>query len=78
MYKSAAQLLYGPLLVFLYYNLTLSVLYTQVCILDYAEELRYWGIRELNLEICCIDKFNTRREAISSEIAKQKARSVPC
>ena len=30
-------------------------------------------IRELNLEICCIDKFTTRRDAIVEEIAKEKA-----
>ena len=30
-------------------------------------------IKELNLEICCIDKFTARRDAIVEEIAKEKA-----
>ena len=29
-------------------------------------------IKELNLEICCIDKFNTRKEHILAEVAKEK------
>ena len=28
-------------------------------------------IKELNLEICCIDKFNTRKEHILAEVAKE-------
>ena len=30
-------------------------------------------VRELSLEICCIDKFTARRDAIVEEIAKEKA-----
>ena len=41
--------------------------------LDYQDDLEFWMIRELNLEICCIDKFTTRRDAIVEEIAKEKA-----
>ena len=28
----------------------------EICILDYADDLEFWMIKELNLEICCIDK----------------------
>ena len=42
----------------------------EVCILGYADDLQFWMIKELNLEICCIDKFNTRREHILAEVAK--------
>ena len=41
--------------------------------LDYQDDLEFWMIRELNLEICCIDKFTARRDAIVEEIAKEKA-----
>ena len=43
----------------------------EVCILDYADDLQFWMIKELNLEICCIDKFTTRREHILAEVAKE-------
>ena len=45
----------------------------EICVLDYAEDLEYWMIKELSLEICCIDKFTARRDAIVEEIAKEKA-----
>jgi hypothetical protein len=32
----------------------------KVCILDFADDLEFWMIKELNLEICCLDKFNAR------------------
>ena len=44
----------------------------EICILDFADDLEYWKIKELNLEICCIDKFNARREHILDEIEKEK------
>ena len=30
-------------------------------------------VQELRIEICCIDKFTSRRDAIVEEIAKEKA-----
>ena len=48
----------------------------EVCILDYADDLNFWMIKDLNLEICCIDKFTTRREHILAEIAKEKQTQV--
>ena len=45
----------------------------EICVLDYAEDLEYWMIKELSLEICCIDKFTARRDAIVEEIEKEKA-----
>jgi len=44
----------------------------EVCILDFADDLEFWMIKELNLEICCLDKFNARREHIQQEIEKEK------
>lgn len=45
----------------------------EVCILDFADDLEFWMIKELNLEICCLDKFNARREHILQEVEKEKA-----
>jgi len=45
----------------------------EICILDYQEDLEFWMIKELSLEICCIDKFTARRDAIVEEIDKQRA-----
>ena len=44
----------------------------EICILDYADDLEFWMIKEINLEICCIDKFNARREHIIGEVEKEK------
>ena len=44
----------------------------EICILDYADDLEFWMIKELNLEICCIDKFNARREHIIAEVEKDR------
>ena len=44
----------------------------EICILDYADDLEFWMIKELNLEICCIDKFNARRDHIIGEVEKEK------
>ena len=45
----------------------------EICVLDYEEELDFWMVQELRIEICCIDKFTARRDAIVEEIAKEKA-----
>ena len=44
----------------------------EICILDYQDDLEFWMIKEINLEICCIDKFNARREHILAEVEKEK------
>jgi len=43
----------------------------EVCVLEFAEDLEFWMIKEINLEVCCIDKFNTRREHILGEVEKE-------
>ena len=48
----------------------------EICILDYADDLEFWMIKELNLGICCIDKFNARREHILAEVEKEKMTMV--
>ena len=44
----------------------------EICILDFADDLDFWKIKELNLEVCCIDKFNARREHIIAEVEKDR------
>ena len=31
-----------------------------MCILDFSAELEFWQIRDINLEICCVEKFFAR------------------
>ena len=40
----------------------------QVCTLEFAEDLEFWMIKEINLEVCCIDKFNSRKDHIIGEV----------
>ena len=44
----------------------------EICVLDFADDLEFWMIKEINLEICCVDKFNTRRDHILAEVEKAK------
>ena len=37
----------------------------------FADDLKYWGIEEKYLELCCLNKFTTRKEAIMEEINKE-------
>lgn len=44
----------------------------EICILDYQDDLDYWNVSDINLEVCCFDKFNSRRDHILGEVAKEK------
>ena len=37
----------------------------------FADDLKYWGIEEKYLEMCCLNKFTTRKEAIMDEMNKE-------
>lgn len=43
----------------------------EVCVLDFADELEYWGIDSIFLEDCCQQKFNQRQEQVYDEIRKE-------
>ena len=45
----------------------------EICILDYQDDLDYWNVSDINLEVCCFDKFNSRREHILREVEKEKS-----
>ena len=40
----------------------------ELCVMNFAKDLDFWLIKEINLEICCVDKFNTRRDHILAEV----------
>ena len=44
----------------------------EICILDYQDDLDYWNVTDINLEVCCFDKFNSRRDHILGEVEKDK------
>ena len=44
----------------------------EICILDYQDDLDYWNVSHINLEVCCFDKFNSRRDHILEEVEKEK------
>ena len=37
----------------------------------FADDLKYWEIEEKYLEICCLNRFTTCKEAIMDEINKE-------
>ena len=47
--------------------------FDEICVMDYESDLEFWGIKDYFLEICCIDKFNTRKEFIMGEVEKNIA-----
>ena len=48
----------------------------EVCTLEFAEDLEFWMIKEINLEVCCIDKFNSRKEHIISQVKLAKLNKI--
>ena len=45
----------------------------EICILDYADDLDFWMIKDINLEICCVDKFTMMKEHTITEATKAAA-----
>ena len=46
--------------------------------LDYSQDLEYWGIDAIWLELCCENKFTARKKFISETIEKEKAYQEAC
>eukprot|EP00092_Neocalanus_flemingeri_P035666 GFUD01038832.1.p1 GENE.GFUD01038832.1~~GFUD01038832.1.p1 ORF type:complete len:667 (+),score=162.04 GFUD01038832.1:111-2111(+) len=44
----------------------------EVCILDFSADLEFWKIKDINLEICCVEKFFARREHSLEQMEKAK------
>ena len=32
-----------------------------MCVMAFSADLEYWGVDEYDLELCCQNKFNTRK-----------------
>ena len=45
----------------------------EMCVLSYADDLKFWMIHEINMHICCVDKFHARRDTILTNIEKENA-----
>ena len=43
-----------------------------ICIIDFANELDFWMIKEVMIDTCCNDKFVARKEHTLKEIQKAK------
>ena len=37
----------------------------------FSDDLEYWGIDEIYLEMCCVNKFTIRKEAVMDEMKKE-------
>ena len=44
----------------------------ELCPLDFASELEFWQISDINLEICCVEKFFARKDNLLEVIEKAK------
>ena len=43
----------------------------EICLIDFANDLDFWMIKEINLEVCCVEKYTTRKEHLLNEMAKE-------
>ena len=43
-----------------------------ICVLSFQEDLKYWEIPDLNIEICCQQKYYQKKEEIMEEIRKEE------
>ena len=55
------------------YSLTKNEIYfdriiNELCVMNFVKDLDFWLIKDINLEICSVDKFNTRRDHILAEV----------
>jgi len=49
----------------------------EICVMDFADDLKYWKIDENYIEICCLDKYVERREFILCEVSKEMVGEEP-
>ena len=43
----------------------------EMCIIAFSDDLQYWGISELWLETCCMNKYMVRKEYVEEEMVKE-------
>ena len=49
-----------------------------MCVHDFTEDLQYWGIDPIWLELCCESKYTTRKKFIKETMEKEKAYQEAC
>ena len=49
-----------------------------ICVLDYSQDLEYWGVDSIWLETCCETKFSARKQFIKDTSRKEKAYQDAC
>jgi potassium voltage-gated channel Shab-related subfamily B protein 1 len=42
-----------------------------ICVMSFQEDLKYWEISELNLEICCQQKYYQKKQELLDEMEKE-------
>ena len=53
-----------------YYRTNRLHMLEELCILDFTSDLEFWMIKEVSIEVCCIEKFATKKEHCINEMAK--------
>ena len=48
----------------------------ETCVLDFAAELEFWMISDINLEICCVEKFFARKDK-TLEVVERERKNQP-
>ena len=43
-----------------------------ICVLSFQEDLNYWEISNLNIDICCQNKYYQKKDEISEEVRKEE------
>jgi potassium voltage-gated channel Shab-related subfamily B protein 1 len=43
----------------------------EMCVLAFSDDLDFWGIDEVYMEVCCQNKYNTRKEHLVDEMQKE-------
>ena len=49
-----------------------------ICVLDYSQDLEYWGVDTIWLETCCESKYSARKQFIKDTSRKEKAYQDAC
>ena len=50
----------------------------EICVLDYSQDLEYWGVDTIWLETCCESKYSARKQFIKDTSRKEKAYQDAC
>ena len=57
-----------------YYRTEKLHMIDEICALSYSDDLKFWMIQEINLHICCVDKFHSRKDTLLTNVEKDNAK----